>query len=272
MLGSIIGMALCLQAKAGEPAPAPAGLLPHPLSNAELAPALREAAAREHITLFNTSGVSETPLAGDSEVFWIGATSGTRTSQWLVRFSRGVTTPEEQKAHRTKDIARYLSWGPVVVFKSEVDALDVWIAGPVETSKEPLKDKAPVPAQVNKIRLYVPRDFLRLGLDEAERASSFITRRIREISREDPKFGFGHIYSLSKPIKPENIGYAKPVAARMGFTPELERAWAGGIVALQAFYELANQVPEMKEIAEIVFKKPAIWKLGKMAFGSHFKT
>ena len=65
-------------------------------------------------------------------MFWIGASSGKLTRQWLVQLSRGVTTPEEQKAHRAKEITKYLSWGPVVVFKSDVDALDLWIAGPVD--------------------------------------------------------------------------------------------------------------------------------------------
>lgn len=272
-MGSIIGAALCFQAAAGEPTGAPADRPLLPLANVELAPALKAAAEREHIVLFKTTGVSETASTGDSEVFWVGAVSGKRRSQWLVQFSRGVTTPAEQKANRTNDVTRYLSWGPVEVFKSEVAALDIWIAGPVDTSNGPdSKDKASAPVRVRKARLYVPRDFLRLGLDDSERAASLINRRMREVSKEDPQVNFGHIYSMAEPIKPENIAYAKPVAARLELTAELERAWAGGIVALQAFYKLTEKVPELKEIGEIVFKKPAVWKLGKLAFGAQFKT
>ena len=272
LLGCFVGIVLCCRSHADVPVAAPAPWS-HPLANAAFAPALKEAAEREHISLFHTDGVGENAVRGDSEVFWIGATSGMATRQWLIQFSRGATTPEEQKAHRAKDVTKYLSWGPVVVFKSEVNALDVWIAGPVDTSAaESGKNPALVPARVHRIRMYVPRDFLQLGLDDAERASSLITRRTREILQEDPKFSLGHIYCLDKPIKPENVRYAKPGAARIGFTPEMERAWAGGSVALNAFYELADDVPEMKEIAEIVFKRPAVWKLGKLAFGAHFKT
>ena len=74
------------------------------------------------------------PVMGDSEVFWIGATSAGTTKQWLIQLTRGAISAKEQKDHRGKETSRYLSWGPVITFKSEVEALDLWIAGPVDTS------------------------------------------------------------------------------------------------------------------------------------------
>jgi hypothetical protein len=182
-------------------------------------------------------------------------------------------TPEERRAHEEEVVTKYLSWGSVVTFKSEVAALDLWIAGPAETAAPPgAKSHAVALVKVRTIRVFVPGDYLRLGLDDSERAASFITRRTRQILKQDPTFNVGNIYALDKPIKPENIGYAKPVAERIGFTPEMERAWMGGLVALEEFYKLANQVPELKENADIVSVRPPLWKLAKLAWGAHFKT
>jgi hypothetical protein len=161
----------------------------------------------------------------------------------------------------------------VVVFKSDVEALDLWIAGPVDTTVPPSDNsQTRTPARVRNVRVFVPRDFLRLGLDDSERVASHLTKRAQQILKEDPKFNMGQIYSLDKPIKPKNVEYAKPVAERIGFTPEMEQAWMGGYVALEAFYDLANHVPELEEIAEVVCKKPAFWKLPKLAWGTQFKT
>jgi hypothetical protein len=184
---------------------------------------------------------------------------------------RGIATPEEQKANRGEDVTRYLSWGSVVTFHSEVDALSLWIAGPVDTNDDPASNTAniPLPA-VRRARIFVPGDYLRLGLDDSVRANQYINHRTQVLLKEDPKFGFGHIYSLGKPIKPENIAWAKPVAERIGFSPAMERAWSGGYVALEAFYKLANDVPELKEIADVAMDRPAPWKYVKLAFGSHF--
>lgn len=272
LFGVLLGLVSTLHVRAETPAPAPTAVL-RPLANVGLAPALLEAAEREHISLFKTSGVTENSSVGDSAVFWVGTVAGEERKQWLIQLRRGAITPEEQKAHRAKDITKYLSWGPVIVFKSEVDALDLWIAGPVETPKSAdSKKQKEAEVRITKTRVYVPRDFLQLGLDDSERASSSITRRAKEIKQEDPGFKMGHIYAMHKPIRQENINYAKPVAARIGFTPEMERAWSGGFVALQSFYELASRVPALKDIADVAFKRPAVWKLSKLAFGAHFKT
>jgi hypothetical protein len=118
----------------------------------------------------------------------------------------------------------------------------------------------------------VPVDYLRLGLDDSIRVSVHMGRRVQALQKEDPTFQLGHIYSLDKPIKPENVAYAKPVAAKIQFTPEMERAWIGGYVALQSFYELANDVPEIEAIASIAVDKPSVLTLAKLATGTLFTT
>lgn len=261
------------QAGAADPAsPAPAPLVP-PLAKAELSPALRAVAERDHVILAVSEVQSVPSATGDAVVIWVGTQRGQKTEQWLVQLKRGVATPAERKANRGADVKKYMSWGSVAVFHSEVDALDLWIAGPVNTdagSKENAAD-SPLPT-VRRTRVFVPRDYLRLGLDDSVRASQYMNRRMKAILKEDPKFGIGHIYVLDKPVKPENIAYAKPVAARIGFSPAMEQAWTGGYVALQSFYDLADGVPELHDIASIALDRPAPWKLVKLAFGAKFKT
>lgn len=262
-----------LPAGAADPAsPAPAALVP-PLVDAEFSPALRAAAERDHVDLGTYGGGSVVAATDDAVVIWLGTMRGPKKQQWLMQLKRGSATPEELKAHRRADVKKYMSWGPVAVFSSEVDALDLWIAGPVDTGTG-AKGKgadAPAPA-VRRTRVFVPRDYLRLGLDDSVRASVYLDQRIRAILKEDPAFGYGHIYTLEKPIKPENVAYAKPVAERIGISPAMERAWAGGYVALQSFYDLAEDVPELREIASVVLERPAPWKLAKLAFGTNFQT
>jgi hypothetical protein len=244
-----------------------------PLAHAVLSPALRAVAERDHIVLSTQETQSVKPASGDSVVFWIGTARGLKTQQWLVELKRGTVTPDEQKANQGKDVTRYLSWGSVVTFHSEVDALSLWIAGPVNTNEDSRSETGSLRLPtVRRTRLFVPGDYLRLGLDDCVRANQYINHRAQVLLKEDPKFGFGHIYSLGRPIKPENIAWAKPVAERIGFSPAMERAWSGGYVALEAFYKLANDVPELAEIADVALDRPPAWKYVKLAFGSHFKT
>ncbi len=245
----------------------------HPLANTSLAPALKAAAARDQIDLNERDNAAAAPAAGDSVVFWIGALQGRQSQQWLVQLTRGTASDKELAKHRGRDKTKYISWGSVVVFHSEVEPIDLWIAGPADTAN--VGDAAPAsvaPAPVHRRRVFVPRDYLRLGLDDSQRVSAFMAARVREIVKQEPGFKPGHIYALDDPIKPEKIAYAKPTGDRLGLTPAMERAWMGGYVALQSFYDTINEVPELREIAEIALEKPSLFKLAKLATGTHFMT
>jgi hypothetical protein len=187
----------------------------------------------------------------------------------LIQLRCSAATAAEQKANRNRERTKYLSWGPVVTFKSDVQALDLWIAGPVKMGEG---EKTDAVAPTRRVRVLVPSDYLRLGLDDSLRVDQHMRRRFEAIRKEDPKFNGGGIYALDKPIKPENVGYSKPIAEKIQFTPEMERAWVGGYVALEAFYNLANEVPEIEAIASIAVDKPSIFKLAKLATGTQFMT
>ncbi|MEO6002254.1 MAG: hypothetical protein ABIZ04_09240 [Opitutus sp.] len=261
-------MVPAIHAASADP-PAGPSLPPPPLANATLHPALKAAAERDHVRLFHIDAGGETPLQGDSAVAWVGASDAKGKRQWLIQFRRGTATEAEQNAARKREKTKYLSWGSVVTFKSEAQALDLWIAGPVSITDDA---KSPDIAPVTKARVLVPADYLRLGLDNSLRVDQHIRHRFEALHREDPKFNLGSIYALDKPIKPANVAGAKVTADKIPFTPEMERAWIGGYIALEAFYDLANEVPAIEAIALVAVEKPPIWKLAKLATGSQFKT
>lgn len=252
------------------PPPAPAAV-DRPLAHASLSPALRAAAERDGIDLTRKEAGEGAVAQGDTVVAWVGATQGMRIRQWLIQFKRSSASAAEQKKHHSKVITKYLSWGPVITFKSEVDALDLWIAGPVEAGAQNAPNVTTL-VSVRRARVYVPGEYLRLGLEQSERAHRHIVRRVNEIRKEDPKFTGGNIYILDKPIEPKNIKWAKMDAEKIGFTSEIEHAWVGGYVALQAFYEIVNDQPALRGIAEIAVEKPSALKLAKLAFGAEFMT
>ncbi len=242
-----------------------------PLANATLAPELAAAAARENIRVFHTDGVSDVASRSDAIAIWIATAEAGERKQWLVVLERGVATAKEREAHRPKKSTRYLPWGSSVVFESEADAIDLWIAGPV--AAHPQNPSATRPASAPKIRrtrVYLPKTILQMGLDDTVRAQRFIHRRIDEIKRDDPTFNADHIFTLHKPLPPETIDWAKPRAERMGMTPEIERTWVGGWVALQSLYECLEDQADLRKIVEIAFDKPPVWRLAKMAFGTVF--
>jgi hypothetical protein len=252
-----------------------------PLEQAGLAPALEAAALRDDILLFHIEGPDPAPRVGDYTVAWVGTTNGDVSQQWLVQFRRSAATPREQRWARDRPVKKYLSWGPVIAFRSEVEALEVWIAGPVRmaaaTTPAPTlpadADPTPVaPAPTKRLRMLVPADYLRLGLDDALRVDEHLRRRRAALLKDDPAFNLGHLYSREKPIKPESLAAARPVAEKLGFTPEMERAWCGGSVALGAFYDLINEFPELAAIAHVALAQPPLWKLAQLATGTPFTT
>src|SRR5690606_8098655 len=123
---------------------------------------LKAAAKRDGIRVFHYDSPGPDARTGDTTVACIGAHDGKVTRQWLVAFRRRTTTAAEQKSELQDDETKYLSWAPVITFKSDTQALDLWIAGPVVISPEPAPDDAPAIARIKRRRIFVPADYLQL--------------------------------------------------------------------------------------------------------------
>ncbi len=243
-----------------------------PLGSAVLAPSLKAAAQRDGISLaFEKPTESEEPLVGDAVLVWVGTSEGEVNRQWLVQFRRARSTQKEQKkAERKQQQLKYLSWGPVIAFESDAEVLDLWVAGPVDTADTPSDSAESV--KTRRLRVSVPGDYLRLGLDRSALVDMHLAKFVRMARQAREDASLGQIYAMERPIKPAAMAYAKPVADRIGFTPEMARAWIGGNVALQAFYDVADDIKILRGIAEIAVEKPSIWKLAKVVTGTHFKA
>jgi hypothetical protein len=242
---------------------------PSPLANATLAPTLKAAAERDGIVLYDTAKIERRePVSGDALLVWVAASDGKTTRQWLIQFRRGVTATGEQRSARGSDRIKYLSWGPIVTFSSNVESLDLWLAGPVDMNDRTAATRELPPTR--RLRVRVPGDYLRLGLDDSARVTLHLNHLAELAKREQRPLDFEKLYSTDKPVSAERMREAKRVADRVGFTPESERAWVGGHVALQAFYDMANTIPEIREIALIAIERPSVWKLAKYLTGTRF--
>jgi len=243
-----------------------------PLAHAELAPGLKAAAESEGIRLFHLDNLDDRrpPSVDDAVVAWIGSTEGGVTHQWLMQLRRSALTVAEEGSAQSPDVTKYLSWGPIITFKSKLEALEIWLAGPVDSSPS---TAGPVPsAKIHRMRVCVPGGFLRLGLDDAARVIMHIEQRERETQREHLALNFGQIYAMDSPIRAGNFASAKPVADQIGFSPEMARAWIGGTVALETFYDTIEHVRLLRKIASVAIERPPLWKLALLLVGSQFKT
>jgi hypothetical protein len=243
-----------------------------PLAHGELAPGLKAAADHEGIKLYYLDDLDggRPPSVDDAVVAWIGSTEGGVTHQWLMQLRRSAPTAAEERSTQGLDVTKYLSWGPIITFKSKIEALEIWLAGPVDS---PSSTTGPVPpARTRRMRVCVPGDYLRLGLDDTARIIMHIEQRARETQREHLALNFEQIYATDSPIRARNIGYAKPVADQIGFSPEMERAWIGGTVALETFYDTIEHVRLLRRIAYVAIERPPLWKLALLVVGTQFKT
>lgn len=242
----------------GKPAPPLA-----PLSRAALAPSLRAAAVRDGILLtWKDPGPNKIGRAGDTLVLWAGTTDGRKTEQWLIALRRGPAAASTDRKDRR---VKYLSWGPVVTFESGLESIDLWVAGPADPASQ---SASPAPVQHARVRILA--DYLRLGLDQVAEFDRHMAENAAAAKREHRELPLGRLYALDQPIDPARIAEARPVAERIGFTPETSRAWVGGIVALQAFYDAVQSVPVLRQIGAIAIERPSLWKLAKLATGSKF--
>jgi hypothetical protein len=239
----------------------------HPLAGAQVAPALKAVAMRDHVDVATRDPLRKEAGRNDAVVFWIGTLSGQRRQQWLLQVKRGTATPGELARHKQRDVTEYLSWGSKVTFQSDAEALDLWLAGPVDATDG---HASMAPPQTHAARVFVPSGYMRLGLDNSVRALMFLAGRVHALQTEDPKFKEASLYALAHPVPAEHVAQAKPFGDRIGMSPELERAWAGGYVALQSFYTCVESVDALQDIAGVAVQRPSLWKLARLATGTSF--
>lgn len=155
-----------------------------------------------------------------------------------------------------------------MTFESKAEALQVWVAGPVDvTTATTSADAAAVvaPAPAKRVRVTIPADYLRLGLDDSARAALVLMEHVQRAKAEGRGLATEHLYGRESPIPPEQMGPGEELVAQLGLTTEAGRAWCGGYVALRTFLKAIEGVPALREIADTAVAKPGGWKLAKAA-------
>jgi hypothetical protein len=109
---------------------------------------------------------------------------------------------------------------------------------------------------------------MRLGLDGTARSCIRLMEATRRLMADDPQYKPVSLWSRTSPVPVQEIRLYKPIAAKLGRTPEDERLFVGGLVSLQSFYEIARGEPVLREIAMTVINKPSVWSMAKAAFGA----
>jgi len=206
------------------------------------------------------------PRVGDSVVVLVGACDGEITRQWLLQLKRVPATAADKSAE-DHQISLFSCWGPVSVFNADPEPLEVTMIGPVQVKPGPRPGKE-VRVELTRTRVLVPGAFMRLGLDGTARSCIRLMEASRRLMKEDPSFKPVNLWSRTSPVPADQLRLYKPIAARLGRTPEDERLFVGGLVSLQSFYEIAKSDPVLRDIAMTVINRPSAWALAKSAFGA----
>jgi len=239
-----------------------------PLRGQAMAEALLARAEKEGIRWQDnvTPAFEAQPKVGDAIVVLVGACDGEITRQWLLQLKR-VPTRSEDKSAEDHQITLFSCWGPVSIFNADPEPLEVTVIGPVQVKPSPRSGKEPK-VELSRTRVLVPGAFMRLGLDGTARSCIRLMEATRRLVKEEPGFKPVNLWSRTSPVPSEQLRLYKPIAARLGRTPEDERLFVGGLVSLQSFYEIAKSDPVLRDIAMTVINRPSAWALAKSAFGA----
>ena len=223
-------------------------------------PAIVELARKQGVPLTGIERDVERvrPEAGDRCVALISMSDDGRVDQWLLDFKVSDLSEEERKevAESTaKPFALHTSTGGFYEFANDPVAVDVWVAGPLRFDEKRV-ERALAKVQEKRARFVVNRELLTLGLDRA--AESIL--RLRD---QSGRIGLG---MRGEPFPEEETVVNKQRLLERGVTEADERALAGAMPALMAFFQITAQTPGLKEILMDVVDVPW-WALVK-GFGN----
>jgi hypothetical protein len=191
----------------------------------------------EGVTLASTGTGSH---IGDTTTILVQAVEGTRIRQWAVTLSINEIKPEERQL-RSPAFALYLSNGKKVVFDAKpFEGMSIHVLGPFSNF-----EGAGGAENIWSGTLVNPQ-YLGLGLDGA--AAFWI--RVNNTIAKDPDLRASH-FSLgisSNPFPPEQTAKGRILSDRLAITTNEGRAYAGFLVALLNFFQIASQTPGVREI------------------------
>jgi hypothetical protein len=177
---------------------------------------------------------------GDTATILVQAVEGPRIRQWAVVLSI-CDIKQEERGLRSAAFALYLSNGNKVDFEARpFEGMSIHVLGPFSNS-----DGADGAGNTWSGSLINPQ-FLGLGLDGA--AAVWI--RVNKTIAKDPILRASH-FSMgisSNPFPADQTSKGRILSDRLSITASEGRAYAGFLVALLNFFQIASQTPGMREI------------------------
>jgi hypothetical protein len=226
-------------------------------------PACQASAKANHIPLagIDPPAQSEVLSPGNSETALITWHQKSHPgTQWLLYF-QAVANTNTSPAKPGDPMVLYTSTGNKFEFGSKQATIRVRTLGPfIESNVDPNPSRIQ-PAPIDKsARIDVDQTFLGLGLDQATAALHRLYQFEEQRKQDKIALNFG---ISGEPFSPSTIKHDRAAAEAMQLTLEEERALAGGIPALYAYFNSVQQTPELDSILFKVVSMPSVWSIMK---------
>ncbi|MFT3870284.1 MAG: hypothetical protein QM715_17690 [Nibricoccus sp.] len=198
-------------------------------------------------------------IAGDTITAIVTLTESNSATQWIVQLKAVDLTAKEKQAPALSQWRLYTTTGREFDFAGKLAALEIRMIGPAK-SNAPTDEKAAQGAKDRKVRIQVNSEYLRLGFDRACKA----WLRVQQLKAHDALFlKENHGWACnSRKFTAEELVKGKRDGELMGLTETEERAMAGTLPALVAFFGIALQTSELRDVLREVAEIPW-WQLVK---------
>jgi hypothetical protein len=231
-----------------DPLPTPEGMFIPPL------PALVRHATRTEIPLegIHSAPTPSTGNIGDTVVALVSLSEGARVRQWLLQLTVVELTAEETALPPPQTQTWHTSIGSKISFEGARTAVALRLIGPAQGGDRRGADKM-LPEKT--ARAILPAGFLRLGFDRA--AATML--RLDAVDEQGKGLNLG---ISNGAFSTEVVARDRPLAEKLGVTPDDERAVVGLVPALFAFFDVVIKTPGLKEIFfEMVDKVSLGWSV-----------
>lgn len=198
-------------------------------------------------------------IAGDSITTVVTLAENDSLTQWIVQLRAVELTDKEKQTPQPVQWRLYTTTGREFDFDGKLAALEIRMIGPLKSGSS-TDEKAVRTAKDKKVRIQVNSEYLRLGFDQACRA----WLRVQMINAHDGSLqkqnaGWG---CNSRKFTAEELIKGKRDGELLDLAESEERAMAGTLPALMAFFGIALQTSELREVLREVADIPW-WQLVK---------
>jgi hypothetical protein len=190
---------------------------------------------------------------GDSVTAVITLHEKKSVTQWLFCCEVAASTNTPSRSNSPPTVL-YTSTGNKFEFPNSPAAFRLRILGPFFEANSGGRQRA---HKDESAGVSVNQTFLGLGLDRA----TMVLHRLAVLRHEKKGTVSLHFGIEDHAFPVSEIARGREMAAALQFTPEEERALAGGIPALFSYFETVDQTPDLESILIKVVSLPSVWSI-----------